>query len=79
MKRSFVLATALFLFALALVFSSPYSVVRASDPPDKCTKCLEKLERDFERCEAQNGGPSQECYDQFNNDIIHCYATVCEQ
>lgn len=80
MKRSFVLAAALLLSTLALTFSSTSSsnVVKAS-PPDPCTKCLAKVQRRFEKCEAQHGGPSQVCYDQFNADIVECYATVCEQ
>jgi hypothetical protein len=69
----------LVLFVLALVFSSPYSArtVKA-DQPDPCVKCLQKLERDFEHCEAKYG-VGQYCYDLLNNGIIECYATVCEQ
>lgn len=80
MKRSFVLAAASLLFALALTFSSPYNsrAVNAA-PPDPCVKCLGKVQKNFEKCEAQHGGPAQECYDQFNADIVVCYATVCEQ
>lgn len=80
MKRSFVLAAMLFLFTLTLVFSSPSGsrAVKAS-PPDPCTKCLGKVQREFERCEARSGGPTQECYDLFNAGIVECYATVCEQ
>jgi hypothetical protein len=78
-KRSLVLTATLFLFVLALVFSSPYSsrTVKA-DQPDPCLKCLAKVQRDFEHCEAKYG-VGQFCYDQFNNGIVACYATVCEQ
>jgi hypothetical protein len=78
-KRSLVLTTTVVLFVLALVFSSPYSTrtVKA-DPTDPCVKCQEKLQRDFEHCEAKYG-VGQYCYDLFNNGIIECYATVCEQ
>jgi hypothetical protein len=80
MKRSFVLVVTLFLFALALAFSSPYgSRVVKADPPDKCNKCVAKVQRDLEQCEARSGGPTQECYDEYNLGIVHCYATVCEQ
>jgi hypothetical protein len=80
MKRSFVLAAALLLSALALTFSMPYSnrVVNAA-PPDKCNKCVAKVQRDLDHCEAQSGGPTQACYDQYNAGIVDCYATVCEQ
>jgi hypothetical protein len=80
MKRSFILAAVFFLSTLAVLFSSPSSsrVVKAS-PPDPCTKCVAKVQRDFEKCEARAGGPTQECYDGFNQGIVDCYATVCEQ
>ena len=32
--------------------------------PDPCQKCLEKLARDFDKCEEKYG-VSQRCYDQF--------------
>ena len=78
-KRSVMFSVTLVLFVLALVFSSPFSArtVKA-DQPDPCVKCQEKVQRDFEHCEAKYG-VSQFCYDQFNNGIIVCYATVCEQ
>lgn len=80
MKRSFILAAVLFLSTLALVFSSPSSsrVVKAA-PPDPCTKCVARVQRDLDRCEARSGGPTQECYDNYNLGIVDCYATVCEQ
>jgi hypothetical protein len=80
MKRSFVLALVSLLFALALTLSSPHSsrVVNAA-PPDKCVKCLVKLQKDVDRCYAENGETSLECADLFNAGIVHCYATVCEQ
>jgi hypothetical protein len=80
MRRPFALAATLVLFVLALAFSLPYSTRTAkAAPPDKCVKCQVKVQRDLEKCEAQHGGPAQECYDQFNQGIVDCYATVCEQ
>ena len=78
-KRPLLFTVTLVLFVLALVFSSPFSArtVKA-DQPDPCVKCQAKVQRDFEHCEARYG-VSQFCYDQFNNGIIACYATVCEQ
>ena len=80
MKRSFVLTATVVLFVLALVFSSPYSsgTVKA-DQPDPCLKCLRKLQHDVEKCYDQYGETSLICADVFNNGIIECYATVCEQ
>lgn len=77
MKRSFTFVAALSLFALTLV--APYATRKVGAvPPDKCVKCLQKLEREFEKCEEQNG-VGQFCYDLFNAGIVECYATVCEQ
>ena len=79
MKRTLILTTMLIIFVLALAFSSPYtSTPVKAQPPDPCVKCQEKVQHDFEKCEARFG-VSQFCYDQFNNGIIACYATVCEQ
>ncbi|MGB9178872.1 MAG: hypothetical protein WCB68_06435 [Pyrinomonadaceae bacterium] len=81
MRRFFVFSVTLVFFALALIFSSPYTsrTVQAVSKIDPCEKCLAKVEKKFEKCEAKHGGPSQECYDLFNQGIIDCYATVCEQ
>ena len=79
MKRPLLLTATLILFVLALVFSSPFraGVVHAV-PPDPCVKCQQKVQHDLEKCEARFG-VSQFCYDQFNQGIVNCYATVCEQ
>ncbi|MDT4965791.1 MAG: hypothetical protein QOJ64_528 [Acidobacteriota bacterium] len=79
MKRSLLFAASLVLCLLSLTFFSafPSGAVKA-DPPDPCVRCQQKVQHDFEKCEAKFG-VSQFCYDQFNNGIIACYATVCEQ
>lgn len=78
MKRTLALAALLSLLALAS--PAPYGTREAvATQPDKCVKCQAKAGEDLEKCEARNGGPSQFCYDQFNSDIVVCYATVCEQ
>ena len=81
MRRSLAVASALVLFALALVFSTPYGsrTARASQFNDKCEHCQYKVGQELEKCEAKAGGPTQECYDEFNAGIVRCYATVCEQ
>ncbi len=82
MKRTFILAAALVCFVLALLMSSsPASrMARADDiKKDKCDACLQKLAADQEKCAAKYGEFSQTCADEFNQGIIDCYATVCEQ
>jgi hypothetical protein len=80
MKRSFVLTAALVLSTLALAFSSPYAsrTVKAVQE-DPCTECLMWVGQRYEDCIAEHGETSPICGEQFNQDIIHCYATVCEQ
>lgn len=83
MRKTFIGFTLAVVFCvLALLLSTPYAArtAQAAPPPqpDPCQKCLDKLARDFDKCEAKYG-VGQRCYDQFNNDVIHCYATVCEQ
>lgn len=80
MKRSFALTATLVLFVLALAFSSSHTSPTAkAKQTDACDECQAAVQAQLDACEAQNGGPSQFCYDQFNQGIVHCYATVCEQ
>jgi hypothetical protein len=75
MRRS--LTITLVLFVLALVFSSTWTArtVSATDP---CTECMRTVELRFEACETVLGPGNQFCYDQYNTDVVTCYATVCE-
>jgi hypothetical protein len=77
MRRSRILTKTLVIFVMTLVFFSlsNSNTVKADDP---CVTCLMWVQAHFEACEAVHG-PSQFCYDQFNSDIVYCYATVCEQ
>ncbi len=79
MRRTFDTAAAAVLFALALALTSPHGArtVRA-DPPDACVKCLGKVQHDYEKCQAKFG-PVLMCDEEFNEGIVYCYATVCEQ
>jgi hypothetical protein len=76
MKRLMIL-TVLLVLLMSLVMTSPHASreVKAGDP---CTDCLMWVEAHFEECEAIHG-QSQFCYDQFNSDIVYCYAHYCEQ
>lgn len=82
MKRSLFLTFALVFFVLALVASAPFAprTARADElKKDKCLKCLAKVQRDYEKCVAEQG-ETPECGDQvFNPGIVECFATVCEQ
>lgn len=81
MKRSFTLTAALVFFTLALTFSEPHTTrtVEAVEEGDKCARCLEKIGRDYEKCVAKYGEVDPFCGEQLNQDVIRCYATVCEQ
>lgn len=81
MRRTFTyFSAALVFFVLMMCLSTPYTIrtVKA-DPTDPCLKCLGKLQKEYEKCEAKYGGPNIVCDEQFNQGIIECYATVCEQ
>jgi hypothetical protein len=83
MRKTFVSLTLAVVFcALALLLSTPYATRTAKaapQQPDPCLKCLRKVQERSDKCEAKNGGLTQECADEFNQGIVNCYATVCEQ
>jgi hypothetical protein len=82
MKRPFTyFSAALILLVLMLTFSLSLTTrtVKAVRTLDKCDRCVGKVQQRLEKCEAQSGGPTQACYDQYNQGIVDCYATVCEQ
>ena len=82
MKRSLVFTFALVFFVFALVTTSPFAsrtVRAAAFKKDKCLKCLEKVQRDYEKCIREQGGETIFCGDEvFNPGIVACFATVCE-
>lgn len=85
MRKTFACLTLAVIFcALALLLSTPYAGRTAhaaqQQQPDPCVKCLHKVEHRLNKCiEKSDGVFTQECGDQFNLDIVECYATVCEQ
>ncbi|HEX8633920.1 MAG TPA: hypothetical protein VF703_07185 [Pyrinomonadaceae bacterium] len=85
MRKTFAsLTLALIFCALALLLSTPPYAGRtahaAQQQPDPCVKCLHKVEQRLDKCIEKSGGVfTQECADNFNLDIVECYATVCEQ
>lgn len=71
------------LATLALLVSALF-VVTSSNPPtvgarDACTDCLGKVQALYEACTDLYGETSYYCGDVFNDAIVYCYATVCEQ
>jgi hypothetical protein len=77
MRRTRILAAALLLCVLALVFTSS-STTRTAKARDACTECLGKVQTLYEAC-ADLYGETAYCGDIFNDAIVFCYATVCEQ
>ncbi len=81
MKRSLVFTAALVFSALALTISSPLGsrTARADElKKDRCPRCQAKVQRDYEKCVAEQGGETAACGDLFNQGIVECFATVCE-
>lgn len=81
MKRRLVcFCAALALCVLALVSSTPLTrTVKADPPTELCEACLRRTQKHFEHCQSLYGESELRCYDEFNEDIIHCYAHFCEQ
>lgn len=83
MRKTFVCLTLSVIFCVpAIVLSTPYAtrtVAAAPQQPDPCVKCNVKVQHRLEKCEARSGGPTQQCYDEYNQGVSECYATVCEQ
>jgi hypothetical protein len=77
MRRLMILSVMLVLL-LSLAVSSPRStrVVKAAD---ECEDCMMKVETAFEQCLSTLGQNAPQCYDLFNDGVVVCYATVCEQ
>ncbi|HEU4593753.1 MAG TPA: hypothetical protein VFS10_01200 [Pyrinomonadaceae bacterium] len=77
MKRTRILAVALVLFVLALAFTAT-SNTRTAKAQDPCVTCQGKVQALYEAC-ADLYGETAYCGDIFNDGIVFCYATVCEQ
>ena len=77
MKRISTRLAALALLVLALVFvSSP--AAPSAGARDDCTVCLGKVQTLYDAC-VDLYGETAYCGDIFNDAIVYCYATVCEQ
>ena len=77
MRRLMILTVMLALFlALASASSRTTRVAKAAD---QCEDCMLQVEMAFEQCLNTLGPNAQQCYDLFNDGVVVCYATVCEQ
>lgn len=74
-KRLFTGAVVFFLLALGFSTTSMAPTAKAEDP---CVYCQMAAQARLDACERALG-PNQFCYDQYNQDIVTCYATICEQ
>lgn len=74
--RRLMMLTVMLALLLALVLTSPRAsrVVKAADP---CETCMTSAQQRFDACVAATNN-NLACYDQFNRDMVVCYATVCE-
>lgn len=81
MRKTFAgLTLALIFCALALLFPTPYAGGTArAEQSDPCVKCQSKVQQRLDKCIEKSGEFTQECADEFNQGIVDCYATVCEQ
>jgi len=78
MKRTRILVTTLVLFVLALVFTVSSTTTRTVKARDACGDCQMKVGALYNAC-ADLYGETAYCGDIFNDGIVFCYATVCEQ
>lgn len=74
-KRVFTTALVFALLALGFSATSMSPTAKAEDP---CVYCQASAQIRLDACEAALG-PNEFCYDQYNRDIVVCYATLCEQ
>jgi len=76
--RRLMILTVMLALRLAVAMASPRTsrVVKAAD---SCEDCMLGVEQRFEACQNALGPDAQICYDTFNDGVVVCYATVCEQ
>ena len=77
MKRTRILVATLILFVLTIGLTSS-STTRTAKARDACGDCQVKVNALYNAC-ADLYGENAYCGDIFNDGIVYCYATVCEQ
>lgn len=76
MRRLMILTVMLaFLFALVMTWPRASRVVKADDP---CFDCMQGVEQRYELCMSTIAN-AEVCGDMYNEGVVACYATVCEQ
>ena len=78
MKRIRVLVATLFLVVLTIGLASSTRTTRTVKARDACTDCLGKVQALYNAC-ADLYGETEYCGNLFNDGIVYCYSTVCEQ
>lgn len=75
---SFSAALAFVALALVLFQPGPARTARAADINERCADCIQRLQQQYERCQAQFGFDVR-CDEQYNRDVVNCYRQFCEQ
>jgi hypothetical protein len=78
MKRIRIFVATLMLLALTIVLASSSTTTRTVKARDACGDCQAKVQALYDAC-ANLYGETAYCGDIFNDGIVYCYATVCEQ
>ncbi len=78
MKRTRILLATLILFVLTIGLASSSTTTRTAKARDACDVCQGKVGALYNAC-ADLYGETAYCGDIFNDGIVFCYATVCEQ
>jgi hypothetical protein len=78
MKRTRILLATLTLFVLTIGLASSSTTTRTAKARDACGDCQAKVGALYDAC-ANLYGETAYCGDIFNDGIVFCYATVCEQ
>jgi hypothetical protein len=78
MKRTRILVATLMLLVLTLGLASSSTTTRTVKARDACGDCQQKVNTLYNAC-ADLYGENEYCGNIFNDGIVYCYATVCEQ
>jgi hypothetical protein len=78
MKKTRILIATLLLSVLTIGLASSSTTTRTAKARDECSVCQGKVQTLYEAC-ADLYGENAYCGDIFNDGIVFCYATVCEQ
>ncbi len=78
MKRTRILVATLMLLVLTIGLASSSTTTRTVKARDACSECQAKVNALYNAC-ADLYGETEYCGNLFNDGIVYCYATVCEQ